>query len=149
MGKEHNWGTKSCERIDTLDQRWKSILDDVLRAVPFDVTVVWGYRGEEAQNRAYAAGYSTKQWPNSVHNTYPSRAVDIAPLIDGQIPGYGNTPQDPRPWLVLAGAVLGVCSVARIGVRWGGNWDNDAVMLDDQDFDDLGHFELEQLDEPI
>ena len=27
-------------------------------------------------------------------------------------------------------------------VRWGGNWDKDAVILHDQSFDDLPHFEL-------
>lgn len=28
------------------------------------------------------------------------------------------------------------------GVRWGGNWDGDGVILDDQTFDDLPHVEL-------
>lgn len=147
MGKEHYWGTKSLERIDTLDPRWKSILDDVLAAVPFDIKVVWGYRGREVQDRAYAEGHSTKQWPNSLHNKMPSVAVDLAPLnANGKIPGWGDEPADPRPWMVLAGAVLGVARVARVEVRWGGNWDCDAIMLDDQDFDDLGHFEITEGD---
>lgn len=141
MGKMHQWGEFSLEKIGTLDARWRGILSDVLAAVPFDVTVVFGFRGEDAQNAAYAAGRSTKQWPNSIHNTFPSRAVDLAPYVDGGIPW-----EDPRPWLVLAGAVLGVCEAARVGVRWGGNWDCDATMLDDQDFDDLGHFELAKED---
>jgi peptidoglycan L-alanyl-D-glutamate endopeptidase CwlK len=142
MGVGHYWGTTSLERIDTLDPRWKGILDDVLVAVPFDVKVIWGYRGQEVQDRAYAEGKSTKQWPNSVHNKMPSRAVDLAPVVGGEIPW-----DDPRPWLVLAGAVLGVARVAREGIRWGGNWDSDAVMLDDQDFDDLGHFEIAEGDD--
>lgn len=139
MGIGHYWGHESLERIGTLDPRWKSILDDVLVAVPFDVKIVFGYRGEDAQNAAYANGKSTKQWPNSVHNTYPSRAVDLAPIVNREIPW-----NDPRPWLVLAGAILGVARVARENVRWGGNWDCDAIILDDQDFDDLGHFELDE-----
>jgi hypothetical protein len=143
MGQQHRWGAASLEKIGTLDPRWRGILNDVLAAVPFDVTVVYGFRGEDAQNAAFAAGNSTKQWPNSVHNTYPSRAIDLAPLDeDGSIPW-----NDPRPWMVLAGAVLAACRIARVGHRWGGNWDGDAVMLDDQDFDDLGHHELDEEDE--
>jgi hypothetical protein len=147
MGANHAWGATSLERIGTLDPRWRPVLNDVLAAVPFDVTVIFGFRGEDAQNAAWAAGNSTKQWPNSIHNTMPSRAVDLAPLnADGSIPGYGDAPKDPRPWLVLAGAVLAAARAARMPCRWGGNWDCDAVMLDDQDFDDLGHFEAGEED---
>ena len=29
-------------------------------------------------------------------------------------------------------------------IRWGGNWDSDGVIIRDQGFDDLVHFELKE-----
>jgi len=137
MAETHKWGTGSKEKLETLDERWVKLLDDILCGCPFDVKIIWGFRGEEAQNDAYALGHSTKMWPHSLHNTSPSVAVDLAPIVEGRIPW-----KDVRPWLVLAGVVRGVARVARTEVRWGGNWDRDEVILDDQGLDDLGHFEL-------
>jgi hypothetical protein len=137
MAEEHQWGTESLERIGTLDERWKKVLDDALRSSPFDLRVLWGFRGEDAQNQAFTDGHSTKRWPNSRHNTFPSVAVDVVPLVDGQIPW-----QDVRPWIMMAGIILGIARTARIPMRWGGNWDRDEVIIVDQGFDDLGHFEI-------
>ena len=137
MGIDHVWSISSENRMATLDERWPKILNDVIKSAPFDVKVLCGYRDQEAQNEAYTLGNSTKQWPNSLHNTQPSTAVDLAPIVNGRIPW-----KDVRPWLVLAGVVRGVAQVARVDVRWGGNWDRDEVILDDQGLDDLGHFEL-------
>jgi peptidoglycan L-alanyl-D-glutamate endopeptidase CwlK len=80
-------------------------------------------------------------WPNSKHNETPSRAVDIAPYpIDWEARGRFH---------VLAGHMMmafhGLQEEGEIrdtlDLRWGGDWDRDHV-LDDQQFDDLPHFEL-------
>lgn len=44
-----------------------------------DVAVICGHRGKEAQNEAYAEGKSKLTWPNSLHNRFPSEAMDIVP----------------------------------------------------------------------
>lgn len=44
-----------------------------------DMTVLCGYRGKEAQDKAVKDGTSKKPWPTSAHNMVPSNAVDIAP----------------------------------------------------------------------
>lgn len=137
MAEHHKWGLDSKTKIESLDARLAKIVDDTLRACPFDVKVVWGFRDQEAQEMAYSLGTSMLRWPDSKHNQYPSSAVDLAPIVGGRIPW-----KDVRPWLVLAGVVHGIAQVARVPIRWGGNWDRDEVILDDQSLDDLGHFEL-------
>lgn len=48
-----------------------------------DVLVICGHRGKDAQNEAYRTGHSKLEWPDSKHNSLPSRAVDICPCKDG------------------------------------------------------------------
>lgn len=47
-----------------------------------NVTVLCGYRGEKEQRAAFIAGKSKLLYPNSKHNSVPSRAVDIAPYSE-------------------------------------------------------------------
>jgi peptidoglycan L-alanyl-D-glutamate endopeptidase CwlK len=70
-----------------------------------------------------------------------SDAVDVAPYpIDWQAPGRFH---------VLAGHMMMAFRVLQqeeqvedtLRLRWGGDWDGDGE-LDDQQFDDLPHFEL-------
>lgn len=100
---------------------------------PYDLTVVAGHRGEKEQNAAYATGRSTKQWPDSKHNTLPSRAVDLAP--------YPIDWNDVKRFAFLAGFVKAVAVDLGICIRWGGDWDSDSRTTD-QKFQDLPHFEL-------
>jgi len=38
--------------------------------------------------------------------------------------------------------VLGTARAHGLNLLWGGNWDADQVIIDDQNFNDLGHFEI-------
>lgn len=107
----------------------------------YDFTVLEGHRGKERQNRLVEEGRSTTEWPDSKHNEKPSLAIDVAPYpIDWEARGRFH---------VLAGRFfMAFYQLQREGVidpayslRWGGDWDGDDV-LDDQQFDDLPHFEL-------
>lgn len=91
----------------------------------FDFTVVCGHRGEASQEAAFAAGKSTKHWPDSRHNTIPSTAVDLAP--------YPADWNDRLGFAKLAGYVLAVADELDIEVTWGGDWNT---------FEDLPHFQL-------
>jgi len=44
-----------------------------------DVSVLCGHRGQVEQDWAYKQGNSKLPWPKSKHNSFPSRAVDLAP----------------------------------------------------------------------
>lgn len=115
-------------------------LQRVLRAVvlEIDCKVLEGHRGEVRQNQYYRKVINGKRrskvkWPNGQHNSYPSKAADVAPWpIDWN---------DTKRFYFFAGYVI--CKAASMGVtlRWGGDWDRD-YDFGDQDFMDLVHFEL-------
>jgi hypothetical protein len=91
----------------------------------YDFTVLCGHRGEEEQTRAYEAGNSKLRYPMSKHNSEPSMAVDIAP--------YPIDWDDIGRFQELAAIVLEEAALAKIPLRWGGNWKN---------FKDYPHYEL-------
>lgn len=62
-----------------------------------------------------------------------SDAVDVAPHpIDWN---------DARRFIYMAGLIIGTGRALGHDFRWGGNWDEDQIIIDDQNFDDLPHFE--------
>lgn len=102
--------------------------------VEFDNSIIWGHRGEEAQNAAFEAEYSTKRWQDSLHNFYPSFAVDAVPYPELW---------ESRDRLVLhAGYVMGVAARLGIPLIWGGDWNRNWVIADER-FEDLAHFQLD------
>lgn len=98
-----------------------------------DCSIICGHRSKEEQNAAFAEGKSRVQYPNGKHNTQPSCAVDVAP--------YPIDWNDRERFSYFAGLVIGVGASMGITIRWGGDWDGD-FDLKDNNFDDLVHFEL-------
>ncbi len=98
-----------------------------------DCTVLCGHRGQAEQDEAVRTGHSKTPWPRSKHNTEPSMAVDVVPFpIDWK---------DRTGMAHFAGFVQGVAAGLGIRVRWGGDW-NGNFNLKDENFFDLPHFEL-------
>lgn len=52
---------------------------DLAHAGIHDCTILEGYRGKAAQDKAVADGASESPWPTSKHNRKPSDAVDASP----------------------------------------------------------------------
>ncbi len=129
LGKKSLTALKSCD---------DDLVKVVKRAIKImDFTVLEGHRDKETQDRYYAKRTSTLRWPDSKHNQYPSRAIDVAPYpID-----WSNHPKAIARFYLLAGVILAVADEMKIKLRWGGDWDGDWDLFD-QKFDDLGHFEL-------
>jgi len=125
-----------------LDQKSKQILREchpdlinVFESVAVDVPckVTEGFRDEDAQNALFEKGLSHLTFPNSRHNKRPSEAVDAYPTpIDWK---------DRERFVLFAGFVLGVAATKGIKLKWGGDWNMD-FQVRDNNFDDLGHFEL-------
>lgn len=125
----------SLEQLKTCDQRIQDVLNKVITV--FDFTVLEGHRGQEAQDRAYARGFSQVKWPKGKHNATPSQAVDIAPYpID-----WSNNEAAKQRFIYLAGWVMATAAQMSIPLRWGGDWDGDKDTRDEH-FRDLGHFEI-------
>ena len=105
-----------------------------------DCIILEGYRGQEAQDKAFKEGNSKLQWPHGKHNQSPSLAVDVAPYpVD-----WKNTGR----FLWFAGFVMGVSEMlyaqGKIShrLRWGGDFNHNYVYGDDKGLIDLPHFEI-------
>lgn len=99
----------------------------------FDCSVLCGHRGQEGQERYFAADISKVNWPDGKHNSKPSMAVDVAPW-----PINWN---DMERFYFLAGYVKARAEALGIKIRWGGDWDGD-TMVNNQTFNDLVHYEM-------
>ena len=125
------FGSRSKARLATCDEDLQELFEEVVRI--FDCTVLCGHRGEKDQNEAYDKGNSKVKYPNGRHNAKPSNAVDVTP--------YPVDWEDLDRMNYFAGIVKGIAHMKGIPIRWGGDW-NDNTDLKDNNFDDLPHFEL-------
>jgi len=127
----------SKERLKTCHIDLQTLFNYVIKY--FDCSIICGYRGKEAQDRAFDNGFSQLRWPNSKHNEQPSLAVDVVPW--------------PIEWenmdrmRYFIGFVKGVaqmlrdCGQIEHEIVTGIDWDNDSI-LKDQRFNDFPHFQI-------
>ena len=128
----------SKQKLETCDPELQILFNYVIRF--FDCTVICGERGKEAQNKAFAEGFSTVQYPHSKHNKSPSRAVDVVPY--------------PVEWMntdrmrYFIGFVKGLAKILKEyglmekEIITGIDWDNDTDLSDTR-FKDFPHFEIQ------
>lgn len=136
------WSNRSKQHLNscTIDVQW--LLTTVLEEVA-DLSIIQGHRGEEAQNAAFRNGYSKLKWPNGKHNKFPSEAVDFQP--------YPLPERENKLWASLAyiaGRAIEIGRARGLTVRWGGDWDRDGDLTD-QNFDDLYHLEVHRAEDFI
>lgn len=115
-----------------------------IRVSPWDISCTEAHRGQPAQDLAYAKGASKVQWPDSCHNSEPSRAVHFDPfplLYPGADLGERENMKRYARYYMLAVHIRQIAEFISVPVRWGGDWDGDWDILD-QSFDDLAHWEL-------
>ena len=125
------FGRKSKKRLETCDEDLIFLFEEVVKY--FDCTVLEGHRGKRLQNKYFKEGKSKLKFPDGRHNKKPSVAVDVVP--------YPIDWDDRERMTYFAGFVKGVAYQMGIPIRWGGDWNNNN-NLKDNDFDDLPHFEL-------
>lgn len=128
-----SFGKESLTRLKTCDDKLQILFNEVIQYV--DCAVVYGHRTESDQNKAFKEGKSKVKFPNSKHNSYPSRAADVVPYIDGVISW------DKDQCYFFSGFVKGIAAVLGIKIITGADWDNDG-NIKDQTFNDIIHFEL-------
>ena len=125
------FGKRSRERLATCDERLQRVFNEVINYV--DCSVLEGHRGEERQEKLFKDGKTKVHYPDGRHNASPSRAVDVVP--------YPVDWDDRERFHLFAGFVLGIAYSMDISLRWGGDW-NQNFEVDDNQFDDFPHFEL-------
>lgn len=133
----YKFSHRSKKNLQTCDKRLLMLANRCIDIIDF--TVLEGRRSKARQNRLYEQGKSKVKWPNSKHNVEDpddlSKAFDLAP--------YPIDWEDERRFRILGGVVKAVAHEMGINIRWGGDWDGD-MDLDDQTFNDLVHFELNE-----
>ena len=125
------FGKSSKARLATCDKRLQDIFNEVIKTV--DCSVLEGHRSKERQNKLYEEGRTKVRYPKGRHNASPSNAVDVVP--------YPIDWDDRERFHLFAGFVLGVASGMGYTLRWGGDW-NMNFQVNDNNFDDFPHFEL-------
>lgn len=138
----YKFGTKSLECLESCDKDLKILFNEIIKTSPIDFGIHSGYRSPEEQRELYLQNKSTKDGFKklSKHNHYPSQAVDIH---------ISNTHTWDKDHLIfLAGFIIATAKrlkedgIISQSIRWGGNWDMDGIIIKDQKFQDLVHFEL-------
>ena len=111
----------------------KKIFNEVIKHV--DCSVLEGFRSQERQDKLYDEGKTKVKFPKGRHNKFPSLAVDVTPW--------------PVDWdarerqTLFAGFVIGIARSMGIKLRWGGDW-NQNFQVKDNNFDDFPHFEIRE-----
>ena len=127
-----HFSTSSRNRLLTCDSRLITVCSELIRY--FDFSVIQGYRSNEEQDALFAQGRTApgrivtyKRGGESVHNTNPSRGIDLAPWRGGIVW------DDENLFHEMAGAFLYIAAQRGIEVTWGGHWPN---------FKDRPHFQV-------
>lgn len=133
------FGENSRNKLSECNPHLQDVFNEVIRHQ--NCAVLVGYRGKEEQNQAFCENRSKLRYSQSWHNKKPfSLAADV-------VPWFKDYPhirwEDRERFYCFGGFVLGIAAKMEIGIRWGGDWDQDGD-LHDQSFFDLPHFELRQ-----
>lgn len=148
----YSFGKRSRERLDTCHPDLVAIAEELIKI--YDFSVLEGLRTLEQQQDYYHNGRSkldgiNKKSKHQDDGSGLSKAFDIMPYKKGSNAFSGNE-KDNRRFYYMAGLLKGIAAKlledGKIShtVRWGGDWDSDDIY-NDQNFDDLPHFELKEV----
>ena len=130
-----SYGARSRGRLATAHPDLQEVFNEAIKYI--DIKILEGERDEDRQNALYAEGKSQVKFPNGKHNKHPSDAIDAAPYPIK----WENTGKNYERFAYMAGIIIGIGIQKGIFIRWGGDWDRDGELLDNE-WDDLPHFEL-------
>lgn len=128
---KYRYGKTSNARLNTCHPDLIRLFDYAIlhEDCPCDISIVCGYRDQEAQEEAYHLGNSKAHFGQSPHNYEPSFAVDAAPYVKGV-----GIPWDDLPlFRELAAHIKACADELGIDVVWGGNFTS---------FVDMPHWEI-------
>lgn len=127
-------GSRSLERLNTVNPTLRAVVLKAFETMPFDITVIEGVRTTERQRQLVASGDSKTM--NSKHLARPdgkADAVDLAP--------YPVDWNNKTRFNVMAEHVQAAACSLGVRIRWGGDWNMNGEWKDER-FYDGPHFEL-------
>ena len=134
---KYKFSQNSLNKLFTCHMDLQLLAREVIKYI--DCSVITGHRNARDQEAAYIFHKSQLRWPNSKHNKEPSLAFDLTP--------YPLDWNDSKKFYYFGGFVMAIAArlykdnVISHKIRWGGDWDMDHDV-NDQNFNDLVHFEL-------
>ena len=142
-------GKGSLKKLESVHHDLVKIIKLAITRTPVDFGISEGHRSLERQKELYDQGKSKIDGINKKgkHNYSPSLAIDLY-AYHPDIEVRKKLAYDVPTLCIIAGVIISCADELKAkgdikhSIRWGGNWDNDAVILYDQSFDDLPHFEL-------
>lgn len=122
---------RSTERLNTVRMELRQVVLKAFETVPFDVTVIEGYRNKDRQDQLFAEGKTKVR----VSRHQSGFAVDLAP--------YPVDWNDTQRFITLAEHMFAAAKELGVTIRWGGNWSRDNVHdKPPSSFVDMPHFEI-------
>ncbi len=110
---------KSLNKLQQCHPDIQRVIFEAIKTIDF--TIIEGYRTKEDQDVRFYQGTSRVKWPNSKHNAFPAKAIDIWPW---PVPrdAKGNLDSNSTKWNQLAGIILEKADQLGVKLTWGGNW---------------------------
>jgi len=121
------FGKRSKSRLVGVDSNLVKVLNELIKIM--DVSIIEGLRSKERQETLLKEGKSKTRFSKHIEG----KAVDLAP--------YPINWEDRERFHYMGGMLRGIGHQIGIKVRWGGDWDSDGEIADNN-FDDLVHVEL-------
>lgn len=133
-----NFSKRSLDNLATVEPTLQLVAHTMLEWSEIDFAVICGHRTIEDQQDAFKNGRSKIDGINkkSTHNYKPSRGMDLMAFVNG------SGTWDTVYYIYLGALFRAACKHHGIDGRWGGNFDMDGDILE-QDFDDVGHFQID------
>lgn len=157
MVKGYRFGSKTEQRLSQAHVDLVKILRLALKWSVIDWGVSETARTIEKQREYFQGGFS-KINPDDPNQLLKSRHVIHEGMPRAMAADIYSYYSDPETRAKLSYDKFSLCHIQGViraaachllesgeithGVRWGGNWDGDGIILDDQTFDDLPHVEL-------
>ena len=123
----YKFGKRSRKRLKGVDSRLVNVLNELIKIM--DVTVIEGLRSAERQEELLKEGATKVKYSKHMEG----KAVDICP--------YPIDWDDRDRFHYMGGMIRGIAKQLNLNVRWGGDWDSDGEVKDNN-FDDLVHIEI-------
>jgi peptidoglycan L-alanyl-D-glutamate endopeptidase CwlK len=142
-------GKRSRQLLSECHPDFFKIVEMALKVSEVDFGISEGYRSPERQKQLFVEGKSKIDGvrQKGMHNMKPSLAIDIFayhpdPATRQKIAFDYNTLSYLAGVLQTCAKILYYQGDIQHTLRWGGNWDRDGIIIKDQTFQDLVHFEL-------
>ena len=123
----YRFGKRSRERLKGVDARLVNVLNQLIKIM--DVTIIEGLRSKERQEELLKKGATKVKYSRHMSG----KAVELAP--------YPIDWEDRERFHYMGGMLRGIGHQLGLKIRWGGDWDSDGEIKDNN-FDDLVHVEL-------